>query len=100
MRTGWLRVHRWFALSVSWLLAIIATLGAIHVVARPLDELQHPELFVAVGDPSSAQAPVPLEAVRRQFVAVSGHDADLRLRPPRETRRRRDHQTRFVRPSE
>lgn len=87
LRGAWLRLHRWFGLSAGLLLAMNGTLGALLVVARPLDERLHPELFraqAAAAAPQDAPGAAPLEALRRRLQAQFGPQAALTLRPPRE----------------
>lgn len=88
MRRIWLKAHRWVALSVGWLLALVALIGAILVVAQPLDRLTHPQFFKAeqsAADPAAA-TPVPapaLESIRGRLTAMFGSKASFTLRPPR-----------------
>jgi uncharacterized iron-regulated membrane protein len=49
LRRLWLRVHRWTALSLGWILIVSGFTGSLLVVARPLDLKLHPEYFVAAG---------------------------------------------------
>lgn len=79
-RRAWLKVHRWTALSLGLPLALVALLGSMLVVARPLDRALHPELFVA--GPGAA-SPVMLETAR-QVLTAEFPRAALTLRPPRE----------------
>lgn len=86
LRSVWLRAHRWVALSVGWLLALVALAGSVLVVAQPLDRWAHPELFRAATPDSAAAAPTtPLEPIRRRLVAELGREAALTFRPPRES---------------
>lgn len=86
LRPLWLRLHRWFALGIGWVLSLVGLMGAVLVVAQPLDRRAHPELFVA--DVASAAAPgaqpATFEAMRRQLIATFGRDTNLTFRPPRE----------------
>jgi uncharacterized iron-regulated membrane protein len=79
-RRWWLKVHRWTALSLGLPLALVALLGSLLVVARPLDRALHPELFAA--GPGAA-SPWMLETAR-QALAREFPRAALTLRPPRE----------------
>jgi len=79
LRRWWLRLHRWLALSVGWVLACVALMGAILVVAGPLDRYLHPELFRA----RSAGPAATLEPVRQRLLAEFGADAVLGFRLPR-----------------
>jgi uncharacterized iron-regulated membrane protein len=81
LRRLWLRVHRWLALSVGWILAAVALMGAVLVVANPLDQRLHPELFRARGN--GAAHAVTLEAVRARLLAEFGKDTTLTFLPPR-----------------
>ena len=81
LRRAWLSVHRWVALSVGWLLALVALAGAILIVAQPLHRLAHPELFKTAG-PSTAPA-ASLESIRTNLVAGFGDKFSFTLRPPR-----------------
>lgn len=79
LRRLWLKTHRWTALSVGWLLALVGFVGALLIVGQPLDRIVHTELFRADG--TTVVPPVALEAIRQQLVAEFGK-ASLRLRPP------------------
>lgn len=86
MRKIWLKVHRWVALGVGWLLALVALVGAILVVAQPLDRLIHPEFFKAERSAAgSATAAPTLESIRGKLTAEFGSKASFTLRPPRES---------------
>jgi uncharacterized iron-regulated membrane protein len=82
LRRIWLRLHRWTALGLGWLLVLTALLGAALVAAPPLDHRAHPELFHAR---SATRAAAPLEPVRQRLLAEFGPASGLTLRPPRET---------------
>jgi uncharacterized iron-regulated membrane protein len=82
MRRIWLKLHRWIALGLGWLLALVALAGAILVIAPPLDRLSHPQLFKAEPVASSA-APPTLESIRERLTAAFGSKASFTLRPPR-----------------
>lgn len=79
LRQLWLRIHRWLALSVGWLLAMVAVMGAMLVVAGPLDRASHPELFEA----RSSGPATALEPVRQRLLAEFGPAAALGFRLPR-----------------
>jgi uncharacterized iron-regulated membrane protein len=86
MRRIWLKAHRWIALSVGWLLALVGLAGAILVVAQPIDKWAHPEFFQATpqtGNASTAHAPLSLEAVRKQLIAAYGKGS-LTMKPARD----------------
>lgn len=83
LRRWWLRLHRWVALSVGWLLAAVALLGAVLVLVGPLDRQLHPELFRAASGATPA-AGAALEPLRRRLQAEFGDGATLTFRMPRE----------------
>jgi uncharacterized iron-regulated membrane protein len=85
LRRLWLRLHRWAALGLGWLLALTALLGAALVVAPPLDEWANPQLFHARSAPAVPVAHAPLEPLRQRLLADFGPATALTLRPPRET---------------
>jgi len=82
LRRLWLTLHRWIGLTLGPLLALTALLGAVLVVALPLDRAAHPEFFVARSN--SSTAPAPLEPLRQRLLAEFGPDTNLTLRPPRQ----------------
>jgi uncharacterized iron-regulated membrane protein len=87
LRRLWLTVHRWVALGVGWVLALVALLGAVLVVAQPLDRAAHPELFRAapLGQPSAVDAsPASLESIQQRLANEFGAAASFTFRPPRE----------------
>jgi uncharacterized iron-regulated membrane protein len=84
MRRIWLKAHRWLALGLGWLLALVALAGAILVVAQPLDRLTHPQLFKAEPSATGSSIAAPtLESIRNQLIATFGRTAGFTLRPPR-----------------
>jgi uncharacterized iron-regulated membrane protein len=85
LRQAWLRLHRWFALGLGWLLAVAGLTGAVLVVARPLDVALNPQLFRAA---SAAQQPqlrdgASLESIRQGLAARFAAGTDFNFRPPR-----------------
>lgn len=82
LRRLWLTLHRWIGLTLGPLLALTALLGALLVVALPLDRAAHPELFTARSHGNAA--PAPLEPLRQRLLAEFGPDTNLTLRPPRQ----------------
>lgn len=83
-RRLWLKAHRWIALSVGWLLALVGLIGALLIVAQPLDRWSHPQLFKVVPATMDAAHPAPtLESIREQLVTTFGDKASFTLRPPR-----------------
>lgn len=84
LRRLWLKAHRWIALGVGWLLALVGLIGALLIVAQPLDRWSHPQLFTAAPAIVDAVRPVPtLESIREQLVTTFGSKATFTLRPPR-----------------
>lgn len=83
LRRTWLKLHRWIALSLGWLLALAALLGALLTGAKPLDRWAHPALFVQAHAAAPAAGP-GLETVRRQLQHEFGPEAAYTFRPPRE----------------
>jgi uncharacterized iron-regulated membrane protein len=87
LRRLWLKIHRWIGLSLGPILALTALLGAVLVVALPIDRYAHPALFVAHGATDAgkgALAPaLPLEPLRQRVLAEFGPHTNLTLRPPR-----------------
>jgi len=78
----WLKVHRWTALGIGWVLAAVGLMGAALVVAQPLDRWGHPELFVAA--PAPDPSPASLETIRTRLSNEFGKTASVTFRPPRE----------------
>lgn len=79
-RRLWLKVHRYCALALGWLLALCALLGAALTVAKPLDRWWNAPLFVQ----APASTPVSLETVRVRLAQEFGPAAGFNIRPPRE----------------
>jgi uncharacterized iron-regulated membrane protein len=84
LRSLWLWLHRWVALSVGWVLALVGLAGAVLVVAQPLDRWGHPDLFRSGPSASANAVTAPLEPVRQRLVSELGADTTLTFRPPRE----------------
>lgn len=84
LRSLWLRIHRWLALSVGWVLILSGVTGAILIVAKPLDRWAHPQLFRAQSQPATGRVPLPLQDVLEDMQAGFGPRASFTLRPPRE----------------
>jgi len=82
-RLVWLTVHRWIALSVGWVLALVGLMGAMLVVAQPLDRWAHPELFVALPTSQAPAVAPSLESIRRRLADEFGKEAGFTFRPPR-----------------
>jgi uncharacterized iron-regulated membrane protein len=83
LRQLWLKLHRWFALGLGWMLALQGLMGAALVVSRPVEQWMRPELFRAPTAVAPATTAVPLESVRSALVASFGRQADFTFRPPR-----------------
>ena len=66
LRRSWLRLHRWVALALGWLLVLAGFLGALLTLARPLDQWSHPVLFRDPVAPAVIASP-SLDAVRLQL---------------------------------
>jgi len=85
MRSLWLRVHRWLALGVGWVLAIVGLAGAVLVVAQPIDRWAHPEFFQARTPAGSNASPqTPLEPLRQRLNSEFAGKASFTFRPPRD----------------
>lgn len=84
LRRLWLKAHRWLALSIGWLLALVGLTGALLIVAQPLDRWGHPQLFTVAPTTMGAARPAStLESIRKQLVTSFGDKASFTLRPPR-----------------
>ncbi len=82
MRRVWLKTHRWLALSVGWILALVGLTGAILVVAQPLDEWLHPELFKVQQETSGSN--ISIQNEYEKLTAKFGQQSSFTLRPPHE----------------
>lgn len=81
-RRIWLQAHTWLALSLGWLLAFNALLGALLTIAKPLDHWFNAHLFVQAA--SAAERPsASLESLRVRLTQELGPQANLTFRPPR-----------------
>nr|WP_316639718.1 PepSY-associated TM helix domain-containing protein [uncultured Roseateles sp.] len=80
LRRWWLRLHRWLALTLGVPLAVVALLGSVLLVLKPIDRWRHAKLFVVAPGPA---APDLLERVRQRLGAEFGPAAALTFRPPR-----------------
>lgn len=83
LRRIWLKLHRWIALGLGWLLVLAALLGALLTLAKPLDHWAHPELFVQP-DMAVPGARASLEAVHQNLRQEFGAKTGYTFRPPRE----------------
>lgn len=84
LRRLWLRIHRWIGLTLGPVLALTALLGAVLVVALPLDRYANPILFTARSAVDATTVALPLEPLRQRLAAEFGPDANFTLRPPRQ----------------
>lgn len=82
IRKTWLKAHRYCALTLGWPLAIVALLGAVLTVAKPLDRWAHPELFTATA--ATAALGASLQQARDALGREFGSVATYTFRPPRE----------------
>lgn len=78
LRTLWLRLHRWFALGLGWILMLAGLTGTLLIVAQPLDKWAHPELFQAASQGEAAALAPVLEQARQEF----GEQATFRFKLP------------------
>lgn len=82
-RRAWFKAHTWLALSLGWLLAFNALLGAMLTVAKPLDQWFNSHLFVQSTE-ALAQPLASLDTLYKQLATELGPKANLTFRPPRE----------------
>lgn len=83
LRTLWLRIHRWVALSLGWVLIFAGVSGAALLIAPSLDRWAHPELFRAISEPASDTPAVSLASVLQAARQEFGSSSNLVIRPPR-----------------
>lgn len=81
LRRIWLRVHRWVALTLGWILIVVGLTGAVLVVARPLDRWLHPQYFLA--NSVAAVGNASLESVHQRLEKEFGQNVAFTFRPPR-----------------
>ncbi|MGB3070718.1 MAG: PepSY-associated TM helix domain-containing protein [Ottowia sp.] len=79
----WLRLHRWLALSLGWVLILAGLTGASLIVAKPLDRWANAELFIASGTTKAAGAPPSLAQIAERLHDEFGKQASLSFRFPR-----------------
>lgn len=82
IRKLWLKAHRYCALSLGLLLVVVALLGTLLALAKPLDRWAHPELFAVPAATTSSAT--PLQAARAVLTREFGTTATFTFRPPRE----------------
>jgi len=82
LRPLWLRLHRWCALGLGWILIVAGFTGALLVLAQPLDRWAHSTLFRAASGVEQSAAPLApvLARARQEFGAQAG----LRFRLPQQ----------------
>jgi uncharacterized iron-regulated membrane protein len=83
MRHLWMKAHRWLGLCCGWLLVLVGISGAVLIVARPLDQLIHPQLFIAHPNVTAITERHPLQYAQEVVRTNFGKDANFTLRPPR-----------------
>jgi uncharacterized iron-regulated membrane protein len=86
LRDLWLGAHRWFALSLGWVLGMMGLTGALLVIAPPIDKQLHPQLFKVVAHNAADaehRSTLPLEAIRTKLSAEFGKKASLSFLLPR-----------------
>lgn len=83
MRHLWLKTHRWLGLLCGWLLVLVGISGAVLVVARPLDQLVHPQLFTAQPGVTASNERYSLQLAQEYVRTNFGQEASFTLRPPR-----------------
>jgi uncharacterized iron-regulated membrane protein len=83
LRSLWLRLHRWFALGLGWILILAGLTGTLLIIGQPLDRMAHPELFQA--RTTHAQQAAALTPILARAHEEFGSKATLRFRLPQET---------------
>ena len=83
LRHLWVKAHRWTALTLGWLLALAALLGALLTVAKPLDQWLNQHLFTQLPLPIS-QPRATLDSIHSHLRDEFGPAATVTFRPPRE----------------
>lgn len=76
----WRLAHRWLGLTLGLVLLVTALSGSLLILAEPLDEALHAQLFHS----RTLNAAGPLDPVVQKLRTEFGPDASFRLRPPRE----------------
>ncbi|WP_120969652.1 PepSY-associated TM helix domain-containing protein [Comamonas sp. lk] len=84
LRSLWLRLHRWFALSLGWILILAGLTGAVLIAAQPLDRWAHPELFKASAATQTATQAAALAPILEQAHQEFGGKATLRFKLPQQ----------------
>lgn len=85
LRRYWRTAHRWAGLTVGWLLALVGLVGAVLIVAQPLDRWCNPQLFKAqpAAERSASASPASLESIRAGLADAFGGQAGFTMRLPR-----------------
>lgn len=82
LRSLWLRLHRWFALGLGWILILAGLTGTLLIIGQPLDRMAHPELFQA--RTTHAQQAAALTPILTRAHEEFGSKATLRFRLPQD----------------
>ena len=89
LRSLWLRLHRWFALGLGWLLILAGLTGAMLVVSQPLDRWMNPQLFQAQSTAGAASNDPSTQTAKLEPIVAAAHKefgpkATLRFKLPQE----------------
>ena len=85
LRSLWLRLHRWFALGLGWILILAGLTGTLLIIGQPLDRMVHPELFQAhTTNAQQAQQAAALAPILARAHEEFGSKATLRFRLPQQ----------------
>jgi uncharacterized iron-regulated membrane protein len=83
LRKAWLQFHRWTALGLGWILVLSGFLGAILVVAKPLDRWANSALFESPAIVDTRAPAASLESIRQSLLREFGPSGSYTFRPPR-----------------
>lgn len=83
LRRLWLKLHRWVALALGWVLVLAGFLGCLLTAARPLDHWANAHLFKQPAQ-RDASAIADLEGVRVRLDQEFGAGTAYTFRPPRQ----------------
>lgn len=81
LRRLWFKLHRWVALTLGVVLVLAGFLGALLLLAKPLDRWAHPELFRQTV--RSNPAAVSLSGLKQRLDHEFGPGTTYTFRPPR-----------------
>lgn len=85
LRSLWLRLHRWFALGLGWILILAGLTGTLLIIGQPLDRMAHPELFQArTTNAQQARQAAALTPILARAHEEFGNKATLRFRLPQQ----------------